>query len=305
MGSAGVAVALPALDADLGLSTGGSAWVISVYALTLAVATAVYGRVADLTGSRLPLVFGVSLMTGGALLGALAPTFGVLLTARLLQGAGAASVPVLGMAIVSARYTGKVRANALGQVAGLAAAVGALGPLAGGLVEDLVGWRGAVALPALGLLVVPALWRATPTEGSGSRLDLLGAVLVAATASGLVLLVQSPSSGAVVAATGAALLALGFPLVALRVRRRPEGFLPRAVMTEPAVVRSSLAASAMPAGWFALLIAVPSVLAARGWEPVHIGLALVPSAVTGFLAPRVAGPVLARIGPARSLVVSG
>jgi MFS family permease len=43
MGSAGVAVALPALAADLGLSTGGRAWVISVYALTLAVATAVYG----------------------------------------------------------------------------------------------------------------------------------------------------------------------------------------------------------------------------------------------------------------------
>lgn len=305
MGSAAVAVTLPALAADLGLSTGGAAWVISVYALMLAVATAVYGRVADLAGIRLPLTVGIGLMTTGAVCGAFAPTYEALLSARLLQGAGAACVPVLGMAIVSARYQGEVRAAALGQVAGTAAAVGALGPLAGGLVEDLVSWRAVVALPALGLLVVPVLWRAVPTEGSGARLDVLGALLVAGTASGLVLLVQSPSSGIVVASVGAALLALGLPSVLAWVRRRPEGFLPRAVVSEPVVVRSALAAAAVPGAWFALLIAVPAVLAAEGWEPLHVGLALVPSAVTGFLAPRLAGPLLVRTGPARSLAVSG
>ena len=305
MGSAAVAVTLPAIAADLGLSTGGASWIISLYALMLAVATAVYGRVADLAGIRLPLLFGVSLMAASALLGALAPNYELLLAARLLQGAGAAAVPVLGMAIVSARYAGSVRATALGRVAGTAAAVSALGPLAGGLVADAFSWRAVVALPALGLLVVPALWRAVPTSGTGARLDLVGAVLVAGTASGLVLLVQSPSSGVVVATAGAVLLGLGVPLAAAQVRRRPEGFLPLAVVREPVVVRSALAASAVPAAWFALLIAVPAVLAARGWTPLHIGLALVPSAVTGYLAPRLAGPLLVRLGPARSLVVAG
>jgi MFS family permease len=213
-------------------------------------------------------------------------------------------VPVLGMAIVSARYDGDVRTAALGRVAGTAAAVSALGPLAGGLVADLAGWRAVVALPALGLLVVPALWRALPSQGTGARLDVLGAVLVAGTAAGLVLLVQSPASGVMVATLGAVLLGLGVPAVAARVRRRPEGFLPRTVVREPVVVRSALAASAVPAAWFALLIAVPAVLAARGWTPLQVGLALVPSALTGFLAPRLAGPLLARLGPARSLVVS-
>jgi MFS family permease len=305
MGSAAVAVTLPALAADLDLSTGGASWIISLYALMLAVATAVYGRVADLAGIRLPLLVGVGLMAGSAVLGALAPSYEVLLAARLLQGSGAAAVPVLGMAIVSARYEGEVRTTALGRVAGTAAAVSALGPLAGGLVEDALGWRAVIALPALGLLVVPALWRAVPTQGSGARLDLLGAVLVAATASGLVLLVQSPSSGGVVAVVGAVLLALGVPAATAQVRRRPEGFLPLAVVRQPVVVRSALAASAVPAAWFALLIAVPAVLAARGWSPLSIGLALVPSAVTGFLAPRLAGPLLVSFGPARSLVASG
>jgi MFS family permease len=271
----------------------------------LAVATAVYGRVADLAGIRLPLTVGVGLMTTGAVLGAFAPTYEVLLSARLLQGAGAASVPTLGMAIVSAKYEGSVRTAALGRVAGVAAAVSCLGPLAGGVVEELLSWRAVVALPALGLLVVPVLWRAVPTEGSGARLDLLGAVLVAATAAGLVLLVQSPSSGVVVATVGALLLALGVPAVVAQVRRRPEGFLPVSVVKQPTVVRSALASSAVPAAWFGLLIAVPAVLVADGWEPLHVGLALVPSAVTGLLAPRVAAPLLARVGASVSLAVSG
>ena len=305
MGSAGVAIALPVLAADLGLTTGGSAWVISLYALMLAVATAVYGRAADLTGIRLPLTIGVGLMTAGAVLGALAPTYEVLLSARVMQGAGAAAVPVLGMAIVSAKYDGAVRSAALGRVAGVAAAVACLGPLAGGVVTDLVGWRAAVAIPVLGLLVVPALWRAVPTQGSGARLDLVGAVLVALTAAGLVLLVQSPSSGLVVASVGAVLLALGVPAVTAQVRRRPEGFLPLTVVTNGVVLRSALAAAAVPAAWFALLIAVPAVLVGRGWTPLAVGLALVPSAVTGLLAPRVAAPLLSRVGARRSLAVSG
>jgi predicted MFS family arabinose efflux permease len=209
------------------------------------------------------------------------------------------------MAIVSAKYDGAVRTAALGRVAGTAAAVTALGPLAGGGLADLVGWRPVVALPALGLLVVPVLWRAVPTLGTGARLDLLGAVLVALTAAGLVLLVQSPSSGVVVAAVGAVLLVLGIPSVAARVHRRPQGFLPLDVVRNAVVVRSALAASAVPAAWFALLIAVPVVLVRLGWSPLQVGLALVPSAATGLLAPRVAAPLLVRLGPARSLAVSG
>ena len=177
----------------------------------LAVSTAVYGRVSDLVGQRLPLLVGVCLMTGGALAGALAPNFGVLLSARIIQGAGAAAVPTLGVAIVTARFAGASRGVALGRVAGLAAAVSCLGPLAGGAVEGFFGWRAVIALPMLGALLLPLLWRSVPTGGSGARLDLLGAGLVAATAAGVVLLVQSPSTGPLVALVGAVLAVLGVP----------------------------------------------------------------------------------------------
>ena len=125
------------------------------------------------------------------------------------------------------------RGVALGRVAGLAAAVSCLGPLAGGVIEGLLGWRAVIALPMLGALLLPLLWRSLPTDGSGARLDLLGAALVAATAAGVVLLVQSPSTGPVVAVVGGVLAVLGVPAVARWIRRRPNGFLPVSVIRNP------------------------------------------------------------------------
>jgi MFS family permease len=305
MGSSSAAMVLPLMGHDLGVGVGQAAWTISLYALMLAVTTAVYGRVSDLVGIRLPLLVGIGLMTAGAVVAALAPTYGVLLTARLFQGAGAAAVPTLGVAVLSGRYDGSVRGLALGRLAGYAAAVSCLGPLAGGLVEHAFGWRAVMALPILGVVIVPFLWRALTGEGTGASLDILGAVLVAGTAAGLVLLVQSPSTGRAVAVTGVLLMVLGAPAVALRVRHRPCGFLPVTVIRNPAVVRSALAAAAVPAAWFALLIAVPAVLVHAGWEAWQVGLLLLPSAAIALFVPRVAGPLMDRVGPGPSLALAG
>ena len=305
MGSSSAAIALPLMASDLGVSVGNAAWAISLYVLMLAVTTAVYGRVSDLVGVRLPLLFGIVLMTVGALAAAFAPSYSVLLVARIFQGAGAAAVPTLGVAALSARYAGPVRGLALGRLAGVAAAVSCLGPLLGGLVEHVFGWRAVMALPILGVLVLPFVWRALAGEGSGARLDVLGAVLVAGTSGGLVLLVQSPTSGLTIATIGALLLVLGTPLVALRVRHAPHGFLPLSVVRNGVVMRSAVAAAAMPASWFALLIGVPAVLVHAGWEPWEVGLLLAPSAVIAMLVPPVAGPLLNRVGGSWSLAVAG
>ena len=304
LGSSSAAVALALLADDLGVSAGLAAWVISLYVLMLAVTTALYGRVSDLVGVRGPLLAGLVLMSVGALVAAVAPTFEVLLVARMVQGAGAAAVPTLGVAVLSAKYAGEVRGLAFGRLAGVAAAISCIGPLAGGVVEAAFGWRAVMALPILGALVVPLLWRALPTGGSGARLDVVGAVLVALTASGMVLLVQSPSAGLLVAALGAVLLVLGVPAVRATVRRRPDGFLPVEVIRNARVVRSSVAASAVPASWFAMLIAMPAVLLAEGWEAWEVGLAMLPSAVVALFVPRVTGRTMARFGPSRTLAIS-
>jgi MFS family permease len=304
MGSAAAAMALAPLAEAYDISTGAAAWTISLYALMLGVGTAVYGRIADLQGPRFPMIIGLSLMTFGALVAAMAPTFEVHLVGRLFQGAGAAAVPTLGAAVLTARYAGAVKSTALLRLAGTAAAITSLGPLAGGLLVDSVSWRFAIALPILGVLVVPFLWHALHVGGTGARLDFLGAILTALAAGGLVLLLQSPSTGLPVALAGLLLVVLGGPAVAAWVRHKPNGFLPLAVIKNPVVVRSALAAAAIPAAWFAMLVAIPAVLLADGWEAWQVGLALVPSGIVALVMPRVVGPVIAKVSAAGALVFS-
>jgi hypothetical protein len=153
------------------------------------------------------------------------------------------------------------------------------------------------------VLVVPLVWSALTGTGTGATLDVLGAALVGLTAAGLVLLVQSPSTGLTVTVAGLGLLVLGVPAVALHVRRRPHGFLPRTVIGNATVVRSAIAAGAVPSAWFGLLIAVPAVLVGHGWEPWQVGLLLVPPAALSLVVPRHAGRLLDRVGPVRTLAI--
>jgi MFS family permease len=304
MSTSAVTVALPQMAAELGLTASGAVWMVSGYTVALAVATPLHGRLADMVGIRGPLCVGIVVMTLGAAAAALAPSFPVLMGARILQGLGAAAVPVLATALVSVRMDGSARAGALGRIAGAAAVLATLGPTVGGAAEALGGWRLAVAIPVLGALALPVLYKAAPPAGTGEKLDWAGAGLVAVAASGLVLLLQSPSTGLVVAAIGAVLLVVGAPLLALRIRHRPDGFLPRPIVTNRTVLRSSFAAAAIPASWFAMLLGVPLAAASWGWSPLHTGILLLPAAVVGFLSPAVTRTLLGRVGARRTIALA-
>jgi MFS family permease len=227
---------------------------VSGYAVALAVATPVHGRLADIFGIRAPLCLGLVAMTVGAAAAALAPSFPVLLGARVVQGLGAAAVPVLATALISARLEGDDRGAAL-----VASPDGRRPGLAG--PDPRRRGRGAGRVAA---------GRRHPDPGRGSRCPCsTGSRPPPAATSGwtgpgprwsrwpppaLVLVLQSPSTGAVVAGIGAALLIAGAPLLARRVRRRPHGFLPRSIVTNRTVLRSSFAAAAVPTSWFAMLL---------------------------------------------------
>jgi MFS family permease len=304
MGTAAVAVALPAVVHHFDVPADRGVWVISAYAITLAVGTALYGRASDNAGVRTPFAVGVGLLSLGALLASIAPSYGALIAARLLQGAGGGAAPVLALAALRVKYDGGTRSAALGHLAGMAVGVMAFGPVLGGLLTELLGWRAAVVFPALALVVLAILWRSLPSGGSGARLDYVGAVLVAGTAAGLVLLVQSPSIGAGAVIAGLLLVTAGVPAVLAWVRHRPDGLLPRAVLSEPAVLRSALGGAALPASWFGLLVAIPTVLAADGWSPLAIGFALLPGALVGVLVSRWVGNTIDRVGARRSITLA-
>ncbi|HET8616843.1 MAG TPA: hypothetical protein VFL94_15085, partial [Actinomycetales bacterium] len=81
-GSAAAAIAVHPLAVTYGVSAGAGVWSVSVYAITLGVGTAVYGRLADLMGTRRPMSLGIALTVFGSVVAALAPTFGLHLLGR-------------------------------------------------------------------------------------------------------------------------------------------------------------------------------------------------------------------------------
>lgn len=305
LGSAAVAVALPALAVDLELTTGRAALVVSCYSLALAVGSAVFGRVGDMVGIRLPLLVGMSVMVTAACAGALVDSLPALIATRTLQGLGAAAVPALTLAAVQALFAGDSRARAMATYSALGATINALGPVAGALLVDPFGWRPVVAIPVLTLAIVPLVWKDLPTRRQpGATLDPVGALLVAGAAVGAVLSLQAATLGGVVALVGLALLLTATPAAVLRSRGRPHGVVPAALVRDPAARLSLLTAASLPSAWFGILVAVPTVLSADGWSGTRVGLLLVPCAALGVLAPRVTGPALIRFGTSRGQLLA-
>jgi MFS family permease len=298
MGTAAVAVALPDLASSLDVTRSHATWVVSAYAISMAVSTAMYGRLADSAGVRTPMLIGGALSVAGALFAAMAPSFALLILARVVQGAGAGAAPVLALAFVRVTYDApSTRSRVRGQIIGVAVGISALGPALGGLLTQAFGWRGAVVAPAVGLVALLALRNALPRGGTGSPLDYVGAALVGGTACGALLLIQSPSVGAGALVLGCCLVLVVLPGLVVWVRRHPDGFLPHAVLGDPVVLRSALGTAVIPGTWYALLVLIPAVLTAAGWSPLTIGLALLPGAFMGVVVSLRAGWIVERLGP--------
>ncbi len=303
MGTSATSVVLGDLQAELASSTTATAWVLTVFALTFASATAVFGRVADVVGPRVPYVVGAVLLAAGAAVSAAAPTLPVLLAGRALQGIGAGAIPVLTTTILSACYAGTDRAVALGRTNSVVVVLSSLGPLVGGVLGVLLGWRGPMGLPLAVLLLVPLAVRLAPARGAGGRVDVTGAVLVAGTAAATLAVVQSLGRPNALTLVAAALPVL-VVLLARHVRAHPEGFLPLPVLRDGAIGRAAVAGAAMPVVYFAGLVAVPLELSSQGWSPLENGLLLLPGAVVGSLVSFNSAPVLARLGR-RAAAVAG
>src|SRR4051794_22171329 len=173
-----VAVALPAVQADLGMSTAALGWVITAYTLVFGGCLLAAGRLADRVGRRRTFAIGLTLFAVASLACGLAPSSGALLGARAVQGVGAALVAPAALALVtSARPDGPERARALGWWTAAAAGGGASGWVLGGVLSGLLDWRWVflvnVPLCTVAAALAPRVlqeWR-VPSPARGPRRD--------------------------------------------------------------------------------------------------------------------------------------
>src|SRR4051812_45451873 len=179
-----VNVALPSIRTDLGASGAQLEWVVGGYLLAFAVLIITGGRLGDIAGRRRVFVAGVVGFTVGSALACVAPTIGVLLAARVIQGAFAAMMVPQVLSTVQALYASRERAAMFGVIGAVSGMSAVIGPVLGGSLVSGdafgIGWRSIflVNLPVGLVLVVLALrWVPDTHSEHPLRLDPLGLTL--------------------------------------------------------------------------------------------------------------------------------
>ena len=303
-----VAIALPAVQADLGIATTTLSWVVTAYTLTFGGFLLAAGRWADRAGRRRAFATGMALFGLASLACGLAPTAGVLLAARAVQGLGAALVAPAALALLlTVRPDGAARARALGWWAATAAGGGASGWVFGGLVSGWLDWRWVflvnVPVCAAAALLARRLLPEGRSPAPGSA-DVLGAILATAGLGALVLALtwaETVGLSARTVAVGAVATGL-LAAFALVERRVADPLLGAALLRRPGLpgaggVALVLTAATTPAMLFCTLHA-QGVL---GLAPAVAGL-LFPPFNLAVVAGSLAGPrVVAALGTRRAM----
>lgn len=259
MGANAPVLILPDMARSLGVSTTTATWLVTVFAWAMTIGTPLFAALIRQRGLRPTLVAsGAAVLAGTALL-TTSPWLPLMLVGRAVQAAGGAGLVAVAMNLAgSARRMGVITAGF--------GVLGASAPLLGSRIADALSWRPALALSTLALVAIPAVWRhAHSARPADTPFDATGAGLVVALASALVLLPTAP-----LAAAGAALATAA--LLAVHVRRRPDGFVPTALLRSRAFVGSALLACAFSTSYFTLLFSLPRLIQQRtSWSTDLIG----------------------------------
>ena len=305
-----VSTALSTIRLDFDASVEELEWTVNSYNLTFAVLLITAAALGDRYGRRKLYAGGLAIFTASSAACALAPDIGWLIAGRAVQGAGAALIITLGLALLSAAFPAAKRGAAIGIFSAITGLSVASGPLVGGAVVEGISWEWIfwVNVP-IGLLALPLVFaRMKESFGPAAALDLGGLALVSGGALGVVWgLVRGNQAGwgsleVVGTLVGGVVLFAAFVAWELRVR-------------EPMLPMSFFRSRAFSAGNAAIFLTIASLFTgvfffaqflqtAMDHGPLGAGLRLLPWTATFMTVAPVAGALADRIGE-RPLMVSG
>ncbi|MEV5509462.1 DHA2 family efflux MFS transporter permease subunit [Streptomyces orinoci] len=277
-------VAGPSLRSGLHMSLTGLTWVMSGYVLAFASLLLLAGSLAGRFGARRVYLAGLGLFTLASVLCAAAPVTGVLVAARLLQGAGAALFMPSSLTLLLAAFPGgRERARVLGLWSAIVSTAAGVGPAVGGALVNAFGWRAIflVNLPVGIAGLVLARRHVAELPGRAGALGLGGHALGMLALAGLSYgLVQGPEAGwdSPVALGSLAVAALGAAAFAVRERRSSERIVPAVLIANSRFRAASLIGFvfnfAVYGGMFVLALFFQQ---ARGASPMEAGLEMLPA----------------------------
>jgi EmrB/QacA subfamily drug resistance transporter len=305
-----VSTSLSAIRLDLGASVEQLEWTLNAYNLSFAVLLITAAALGDRYGRRAFYAIGLGLFAAASAASALAPSVGWLIAARAVQGAGAALVLTLGLALLSVAFPPERRGAAIGLFSAVTGIAVASGPLVGGAIAEGIAWEWIFWLNVpIGLVAIPLiLSRIEESFGGDTGLDLPGLALVSAAAFGIVWgLVRGNSAGwgslEVVGALAAGLLLVGAFIA--RERRAPEPMLPMRLFRSRAFSAGNAAIFFTLASLFGAVFFFAQMLqTALGYGPLDAGLRLIPWTVTFITVAPLVGSLVDRFGE-RPFMVAG
>src|SRR3954465_9951267 len=305
-----VATALSTIRLDLHASVERLEWTVNAYTLSFAVRLMTGAALGDRYGRRTFFATGLALFALASAACALAPDVGLLIAARAVQGAGAALLMPLGLALLSAAFPPDRRGAAIGIFSAITGISVASGPLIGGAVVEGVSWEWIFWLNVpIALVVIPLVLRRMENSfGPGADLDIRGLALVTGAALGIVWgLVRGNAAGwgspEVVASLAAGVL-LAAAFVAWEARARAPMlplslFRSRSFSAGNAAIFFTFAALFSSVFFYAQLLQI-----GLGYGPRGAGLRLIPWTATFITVAPLAGALADRIGE-RPLMLAG
>lgn len=299
-----VATALPAIAASLD-DVERIAWVVVSYLVATTIAAPVYGRLGDVHGRARMMYVALVVMMAGSVACAFAPTLPFLAFARVVQGLGGGGLMTLSQSLISESVPPRDRARYQGYLAAVVVFSNAFGPVVGGWMTSLAGWRSIfwINLPmgALAMALVRLLPKRPPGATNGWRFDTPGlAYFVLFVAPALIAMEQIRHLRLSDAPAIAALLCVAIVSLVLLTRRElttPDPLFPFSLLRDPTIWRSDAMAACHGAALVSLIAYLPIYLrAVRGLSPAETGYFLLPIAFGIGLGSLVTGRLVSQTG---------
>jgi len=281
-------LALPAVSSELHLSPALTSLMVTGYSIIFAIASITYSRLSDIFQIRQLIIIGLTTLSISSFIAFFSHSFAILLIARLIQAAGAGSMPALAIIVINRYVSEQHRGKATSLIMSSVSLAFGLGPVLGGSIVEFMSWKYLFIIPAITIICVPIFAKLLPKEPRGEgKFDSWGAIFIGIASSGLLLAITYHSWTALIIGT---ILLIAF-IIRIRTNNNPfimpelfhnKGYLLLVVVSVGSYICN-----------FATLFIMPQILFhLYDLNAAESGLIIFPGAILAIVASRKIGKII-------------